>query len=484
MADTINLEASQKIISVQGLDHYHEKAMNEVDEKISKISRTGVGAKGTGAYAEVFNDTDNNIAWGDYSHAEGGSTKTLGSFSHAEGESTVANGADSHVGGYKSQANAIYSFVHGYEAEATQPNEVAFGTYNQSNTDTLFSLGNGTDENNKSNAFEITKTTGKLFDKEIAIKEDIPVTLPANGGNADTVGGKTPQQFMQYIGIQSDTTVLNDTNYKINYIADFGETVATAMGLPVAGWHHIMYLMHTNTGYGCQIAFPLNFDGKAYWRIALGTTWGAWKNIADGGDAGTVDGRHSGRIATCNENGVYYSTVAEHDNDAILQWDGVSSFRLKTLSGFNTSVNSADTTSRINWQLPDAGTDVLTYAESAQPYQRTYARILNSPSCPTGYDTSDNDFFYVIDALTTDWLTILAKDTRSNQMYMNTKTTSGWSGWRSMADGGNADTSNTADTAGSQATVSSNICLRNMSSGSAVATTANCSVGAWYGQYE
>ena len=38
MADTINLETSQKIISVQGLNHYHKKAMIEVDEKIAGIS--------------------------------------------------------------------------------------------------------------------------------------------------------------------------------------------------------------------------------------------------------------------------------------------------------------------------------------------------------------------------------------------------------------------------------------------------------------
>ena len=38
MADTINLETSQKIISVQGLNHYHEKAMIEVDEKMAGIS--------------------------------------------------------------------------------------------------------------------------------------------------------------------------------------------------------------------------------------------------------------------------------------------------------------------------------------------------------------------------------------------------------------------------------------------------------------
>lgn len=34
MADTINLEASQKIVSVQGLDHYHSKAKTEICEEV------------------------------------------------------------------------------------------------------------------------------------------------------------------------------------------------------------------------------------------------------------------------------------------------------------------------------------------------------------------------------------------------------------------------------------------------------------------
>ena len=46
-----------------------------------------IGAPGTASFAEVFNDIDNNVASGNYSHAEGNSTTAYGASSHAEGQS-------------------------------------------------------------------------------------------------------------------------------------------------------------------------------------------------------------------------------------------------------------------------------------------------------------------------------------------------------------------------------------------------------------
>lgn len=120
-----------------------------------------------------------------------------------------------------------------------------------------------------------------------ADKSDIPEKLPADGGNAATLGNLSASQFMQYIGIQDDTTILDNNNYMTNYIADYG--TGSTLGLPVNGWYHIVYLKHQHTnGHGCQLAFPLNFAGDAYWRNAMDGTWQAWKNFADGGNATTL----------------------------------------------------------------------------------------------------------------------------------------------------------------------------------------------------
>lgn len=70
--------------------------------------------------------------------------------------------------------------------------------------------------------------------------------------------------------------------------------------------------------------------------------------------------------------------------------------------------------------------------------------------------------------------------------YNNNSDTKKWYGWANVADGGNAVTANTA---GTLATTASNICLRNLSSGTDAATwdstnsTGNCPPGAWYGQH-
>ena len=65
-----------------------------------------------------------------------------------------------------------------------------------------------------------------------------------------------------------------------------------------------------------------------------------------------------------------------------------------------------------------------------------------------------------------------------------------WSDWVNIADGGNANTANTANTAGTLATTPSNVCLRNISFGTAEPQVTDSSAegyvaeGALYGQYE
>ena len=110
--------------------------------------------------------------------------------------------------------------------------------------------------------------------------------------HADTVDGKHAENFMQWLGAPSDTNIMNDANYKVDYHCNIGD--GTLIGLPVAGWYHVVYYMHANVnGFGMQIAYPLNFDGHTFIRWANGTMWGDWKNVADGGNADTLDGKHA-----------------------------------------------------------------------------------------------------------------------------------------------------------------------------------------------
>ena len=80
--------------------------------------------------AEIFNDFENNIASGDYSHAEGSETSAAGDYSHAEGKGTITSNAAEH----------------------------ASGKYNQSHKDTtLFSIGIGESKADRKNAIEVTQ---------------------------------------------------------------------------------------------------------------------------------------------------------------------------------------------------------------------------------------------------------------------------------------------------------------------------------------
>lgn len=151
-------------------------------------------ASGSSSHAEGFG----TIASGDNSHAEGRHTTASGFSSHAEGLNTTASGQDAHAEGLNTTASGDFSHAGGRYTIALHDCEAAYGTCNKSNADTLFSIGDGSDLNNRHNAFEITTTGGKLHDKDIATTDLIPTELPANGGNADTLDGHHADYFAKY----------------------------------------------------------------------------------------------------------------------------------------------------------------------------------------------------------------------------------------------------------------------------------------------
>ena len=129
----------------------------------------------------TWNTKKFSVAHGNESHVEGQDNLSLGHYSHTEGLYTVAIGNQSHTSGYYTKA--------------LHDNEAAYGKYNESNDNTLFSIGDGTADDARHNAFEITTTGGKLHNKDIATTDLIPTSLPANGGNADTLDGMHANDF-------------------------------------------------------------------------------------------------------------------------------------------------------------------------------------------------------------------------------------------------------------------------------------------------
>jgi hypothetical protein len=92
------------------------------------------------------------IASGEYSHAEGSITKAIGDFSHAEGDNTQAVGNYSHAEGQETIASGSYSHAEGFGTIALGDRQHVTGQYNfVSPVQSAFIVGNGTDNNNRSN---------------------------------------------------------------------------------------------------------------------------------------------------------------------------------------------------------------------------------------------------------------------------------------------------------------------------------------------
>lgn len=120
----------------------------------------GTVASGTSSHAEG-SDTK---AIGSISHAEGASTTASGPYTHAEGNYTTASGPVSHAEGDNTIASGNYSHAEGQGTIAAGKNQHAQGKFNieDSSDKYAFIIGNGTDNNNRSNAFAVD-WTGKIY---------------------------------------------------------------------------------------------------------------------------------------------------------------------------------------------------------------------------------------------------------------------------------------------------------------------------------
>ena len=99
----------------------------------------------------IINDNVRN-AIGVASHTEGFACQASGNYSHAEGQNTLAEGTAGHAEGIGTIAGGV-----GGHAE---------GTYNKRNRTTLHSVGIGTSDSNRLNAFEIMQS-GDVYVKGI-----------------------------------------------------------------------------------------------------------------------------------------------------------------------------------------------------------------------------------------------------------------------------------------------------------------------------
>ena len=114
-----------------------------------------------------FATGDRTSASGEASFASGENTSASGEASVADGMSTVASGDFSHSEGYETEASGSFSHASGRGTVADGNSQTAVGKYNTRNSGNLFSVGNGTSNSARSDAFTVDDSGNGVFSGEV-----------------------------------------------------------------------------------------------------------------------------------------------------------------------------------------------------------------------------------------------------------------------------------------------------------------------------
>ena len=163
----IHVEGYNNYVNNNNINYAHiEGSNNIVDGNSAHAEGDHTKALGINSHSEGNTTTASGLN----SHAEGNNTQSIGENSHVEGINTIANGNNSHAGGNSTIVNSLNGFAHGLGLVTSNDNETSFGKYNKSYTDgvktnynTIFSIGNGENQQNTSNVFDIRKSGTAYF---------------------------------------------------------------------------------------------------------------------------------------------------------------------------------------------------------------------------------------------------------------------------------------------------------------------------------
>ena len=142
-------------------DTQYPSAKVTYDELVKKLNADEAVGKKAEQYGEVFNNYENNVASGGYSHAEGFQTTASGGYSHAEGFQTTASGACSHAEGFQTTASSMCSHAEGWASIASGEYQHVQGIFNKEDTENKYAhiVGNGT-----SNGTDINRSNAHTLD--------------------------------------------------------------------------------------------------------------------------------------------------------------------------------------------------------------------------------------------------------------------------------------------------------------------------------
>ena len=264
---------------------------------------------------------------------------------------------------------------------------------------------------------------------DFVLKTNLPTSLPANGGNADTLDGLHADDFVK------NTSDWSPMNFEITY-GDHNYPNTIDNNIPIipksCNYTHIISRNRSDNSIKSILSIPSDFDDDIFLYQSMS---GVWKNIADGGNADTLDGLHANGFIKVN---------SYDDYDCNTLYD----------AGLYLCGSSATNTPN----------DLKYGTLFVMPYRRAYGNAIPDFCAqifiPNG-DSSDPSLFY-------------------RTSLQNT-----WNEWRRSNDGGNADTANYATTAGDAGTVNGVKLLVGTREPQVEEPNALAYVpeNAWYGQY-
>ena len=174
----------------EDIDSKADKRDTVLETTLSRGRKAGTTA-GVGSFAfgstviasAQYSHAEGNVteASGIASHAEGSLTVASGQMSHAEGGQTVASGNGSHAEGAVTQAIGTASHAEGKFTISKGNSQHVQGKYNVEDANNVYAdiVGNGTDDNNRSNASALD------WNGNLKLAGDVYV-----GANPDSTGGE------------------------------------------------------------------------------------------------------------------------------------------------------------------------------------------------------------------------------------------------------------------------------------------------------
>jgi len=159
-AEGSETEASANYTHAEGANTKATEYFAHAEGYGTKATQAAAHAEGRGAIASnaaAHAEGEHTIASGFSAHSEGDMTRAAGGSAHSEGYNTKASGYAAHAEGSGTQASGNYSHAEGADTIALADFQHVQGRFNKQDDAQKYAhiVGNGTNENNRSNAHTV-----------------------------------------------------------------------------------------------------------------------------------------------------------------------------------------------------------------------------------------------------------------------------------------------------------------------------------------